>query len=393
MNQPRNKSAYTREEVAQYSREIGFPVLLRPSFVLGGRSMFIAYSEEELDIFLSKGIPISSDRPVLVDQFLEDAFEYDLDAVSDGENVYVGGIMQHIEAAGIHSGDSACVFPPYKSTPKILKEMSDAAVAIAREFQVKGFLNIQFAAKEDTLYILEVNPRASRTVPFLSKTSGVNLIEAAVKLWNGTDLNAQGLVDPVSGVGEGQCQTGWAVKEAVFSFDRFAGLDPVLGPEMKSTGEAIGIGESFGEAFAKVQAAVGCYLPTSGRVFVTVSEKDRQTILPIVKELAEMGFEIAATRGTADFLYRNGIFSEVILKLHQGHPSVVDHMASGRIDMLINTPLGRKSQMQDEEIRTEAVRRKIPYTTTTSAAQAALIGIRYLRDEKANCYPLPEPIA
>ena len=392
LNQPRNMSAYNREEVAQYSREIGFPVLLRPSFVLGGRSMFIAYSEEELDIFLNKGIPISADRPVLVDQFLEDAFEYDLDAVSDGENVYVGGIMQHIEAAGIHSGDSACVFPPYKSTPEILKQMSDAAVAIAREFQVKGFLNIQFAAKDDVLYILEVNPRASRTVPFLSKTSGVNLIEAAVKLWNGTDLKAQGLVDKRTGVGEGRCQTGWAVKEAVFSFDRFAGLDPVLGPEMKSTGEAIGIGESYGEAFAKVQAAVGCYLPTSGRVFVTVSDKDKQTILPIIKELSEMGFEIAATRGTADYLYKNGIFSEVILKLHQGHPSVVDHLASGRIDMLINTPLGRNSQIQDEEIRTEAVRRKIPYTTTTSAAQAALIGIRYLRDEKISSMPLPEPV-
>lgn len=389
LKQPRNKSAYNREEVAQFSREIGFPVLLRPSFVLGGRSMFIAYSEDELDIFLSKGIPISDDRPVLVDQFLEDAFEYDLDAVSDGENVYVGGIMQHIEAAGIHSGDSACVFPPYKSTPEILNEMADAAVSIAREFQVKGFLNIQFAVKDDVLYILEVNPRASRTVPFLSKTSGVNLIQAAVKLWNGTDLMKQGLVDKKSGVGQGYCQTGWAVKEAVFSFDRFSGLDPVLGPEMKSTGEAIGIGESYGEAFAKVQAAVGCYLPIKGRVFVTVTDKDKQTILPIVKDLVEMGFEIAATRGTADFLYKNGIFSEVILKLHQGHPSVVDHMGSGRIDMLINTPLGRSSQIEDEEIRTEAVKRKIPYTTTTSAAKAAVIGIKYLRGETVTSNPLP----
>ena len=389
LSQPRNMSAYTREEVVQYSREIGFPVLLRPSFVLGGRSMFIAYAEEELEVFLSKGIPISADRPVLVDQFLEDAFEYDLDAVSDGENVYVGGIMQHIEAAGIHSGDSACVFPPYKSTPEILKEMADAAVAIAREFQVKGFLNIQFAVKDDVLYILEVNPRASRTVPFLSKTSGVNLIEAAVRLWKGKDLKAQGLVDPETGVGQGYCQTGWAVKEAVFSFDRFSGLDPVLGPEMKSTGEAIGIGESYGEAFAKVQAAVGCYLPTKGRVFVTVSNKDKATVLPIVKDLVDMGFEIAATRGTADFLYKHGIFSEVILKLHQGHPSVVDHMSSGRIDMLINTPLGHSSQVEDEEIRTEAVRRKIPYTTTTSAAAAAVVGIRYLRGETVVSRPLP----
>ena len=290
LRQPDNKSAFNPDEVAQFSQDIGFPVLLRPSFVLGGRSMFIAYSEKELELFLSKGIPISNDRPVLVDQFLEDAFEYDLDAVSDGENIYVGGIMQHIEAAGVHSGDSACVFPPYKSTPDILEEMAQSAASIAREFQIKGFLNIQFAVKDNVLYILEVNPRGSRTVPFLSKASGVNLIDAAVKVWNGQDLKSQGLVDE-SGMGQGRCQTGWAVKEAVFSFDRFAGLDPVLGPEMKSTGEAIGIGKTYGEAFAKVSAAVGSYLPTEGRVFVSINDKDKDTILPIIKDLDEMGIQ------------------------------------------------------------------------------------------------------
>ncbi|OQY34616.1 MAG: carbamoyl phosphate synthase large subunit [Spirochaetaceae bacterium 4572_59] len=388
LTQPNNKSAVNSEEVARFSKDIGFPVLLRPSFVLGGRSMFIAYSEKELEIFLSKGIPISEARPVLVDQFLEDAFEYDLDAVSDGRNVYIGGIMQHIEAAGIHSGDSACVFPPYKSTPEILEEMAQAAASIAREFQLIGFLNIQFAVKDDILYILEVNPRASRTVPFLSKASGVNLIDAVVKVWNGVDLRDQGLVD-ASGMGQGYCQTGWAVKEAVFSFDRFAGLDPVLGPEMKSTGEAIGIGKSYGEAFAKVQAAVGCLLPTEGRVFVSINDKDKETVLPIIKDLSEMGFEISATRGTAGYLYKNGIFSEVILKLHEGHPNVVDHMRSGRIKLLINTPLGRFAQIQDEDIRTEAVRRKVPYTTTTSAAQAAVVGIRYLKNENIEVNPLP----
>jgi carbamoyl-phosphate synthase large subunit len=391
LTQPNNKSAVNPEEVAQFSKDIGFPVLLRPSFVLGGRSMFIAYSEKELEIFLGKGIPISQERPVLVDQFLEDAFEYDLDAVSDGKNIYVGGIMQHIEAAGIHSGDSACVFPPYKSTPEILEEMVNAAASIAREFKVKGFLNIQFAVKDNILYILEVNPRGSRTVPFLSKASGVNLIDAVVNVWNGKDLKEQGLVDE-SGIGQGFCQTGWAVKEAVFSFDRFAGLDPVLGPEMKSTGEAIGIGKSYGEAFAKVQAATGCFLPTKGRVFVSINDKDKETILPIIKDLHEMGFEISATRGTADYLYKQGIFAEVILKLHEGHPNVVDHMRSGRINLLINTPLGRFSQIQDEDIRTEAVRRKVPYTTTTSAAQAAVVGIRYLKDEKVTVEPLPDTI-
>jgi carbamoyl-phosphate synthase large subunit len=388
IRQPRNKSASDKSQLNAFAKEIGFPVLLRPSFVLGGRHMFIAYSEEELELFLGRGIQISKERPVLVDEFLEDAFEYDLDAVSDGENVYIGGIMQHIEAAGIHSGDSACVYPPYKSTPEMLDEMRDAAVAIAREFQIKGFLNIQFAVKDNVLYILEVNPRASRTVPFISKVTGVNLVEAAVRVWTGTDLKKQGLVGK-NGVGIGECITGWAVKEAVFSFDRFAGLDPVLGPEMRSTGEAIGIGDSFEEAFAKAQAAVGSTLPVKGRVFVSIHDRDKKTMLPIIQDFVDMGFTITATRGTADFLFRNNIFSEVVLKIHEGHPNVLDHMKSGRIDILINTPLGQYSQISDTDIRTEAVRRKIPYTTTTSAAQAAARGIRYLKSGEIHVKPLP----
>ncbi|AEJ61685.1 carbamoyl-phosphate synthase, large subunit [Spirochaeta thermophila DSM 6578] len=377
LNQPANRAARTLEEVRAFAEEIGYPVLLRPSFVLGGKSMFIAFSPDELEEFLRRGVEISPERPVLVDQFLEDAFEYDVDAVSDGENVYIGGIMQHIEAAGIHSGDSACVFPPYKSNPEVLTQMKDATVKIARALGVEGFLNIQYAVKDDVLYVLEVNPRASRTVPYLSKASGVNMVKAAVRVWEGEDLKTQGLVGE-DGVGEGRCVVGWAVKEAMFSFDRFRTVDPILGPEMKSTGEVIGIGRTFGEAFAKAQLAAGNTLPTKGRVFVSVHDADKATILPIVKELVELGFEIAATRGTADFLYRHGIFSEVLLKLHEGHPNVVDHMRRGRIHLVINTPLGRFSQRGDEHIRIEALRRKIPYTTTTSAAKAAVEGIKYL---------------
>ena len=388
LRQPANRSAYRRDEVALLAREIGFPVLLRPSFVLGGRSMMIAYTEEELDAFLAKRIPVSPDRPVLVDQFLEDAFEYDLDAVADGENLYIGGILQHIEAAGIHSGDSAAVFPPYKSTPEILQAMREAARTIAREFEIVGFLNIQFAVKDDVLYLIEVNPRASRTVPFLSKASGVDMLSAAVNVWEGRSLAEQGLVGE-DGTGEGRCLTGWAVKEAVFSFDRFSGLDPVLGPEMKSTGEAIGIGATFGEAFAKVQAAVNSHLPDGGRVFVSVNKRDRDTILPVVRELVDLGFEICATRGTANFLWENGVFPEVILKVHEGHPNVVDHMSGGRIQLLINTPSGRYAQIGDEDMRTEAVSRKIPYTTTTSAAAAAVHGIRYLKSGATDVNPLP----
>ena len=304
LKQPKNRMAVDAAEVKHFSAEIGFPVLLRPSFVLGGRSMFIAYSEDELTEFLRQDVPMSPERPVLVDKFLEDAFEYDLDALCDGSNVYIAGIMQHIEAAGVHSGDSACVFPPYKSTDAILDEMKAATAKIAREIQVEGFINIQFAVKDEELYVLEVNPRASRTVPFLSKASGVNLVRAAVRLWQGRDLEAQGLTS--GGSGEGQCISGWAVKEAVFSFDRFAQVDPLLGPEMRSTGEVIGSGASFGEAFAKAQAAVGTRLPVDGRVLVSVNENDRATILPLVRELEGLGFGIAATRGHRRIPLRRG---------------------------------------------------------------------------------------
>lgn len=388
LKQPDNRMASNGEEVIRYSQEIGFPVLLRPSFVLGGKSMFIAYNRKELDEFLKRNIAISYERPVLVDQFLEDAFEYDLDAICDGTNVYVGGILQHIEAAGVHSGDSASVFPPFKSEPHTLDEMVEATVKISREIGVHGFINIQFAVKDGTLYVLEVNPRASRTVPFLSKASGVNLVQAVVKSWLGTSLEEQGLTR--DGVGVGTCITGWAVKEAVFSFDRFIDLDPLLGPEMKSTGEVIGTGESLGESFAKAQAAVGNSLPTGGCVFVSVHDNDKRTILPIVKELAEIGFRIAATRGTAQYLFDHSIFAEVILKIHEGRPNLLDHMRSGRIDLVINTPLGRYSQKGDHDIRIEAVRRKIPYTTTTSAAWAATQGIRYLKRKELQVGPLPE---
>ncbi|WP_319561277.1 carbamoyl-phosphate synthase large subunit [Marispirochaeta sp.] len=386
LRQPENRMAADADEVKLFSREIGFPVLLRPSFVLGGRSMFIAYSEEELEEFLKQDLPMSRERPVLVDQFLEDAFEYDMDALSDGNNVYIAGIMQHIEAAGVHSGDSACVFPPYKSSPQILSEMKDATAKIAREIQVKGFINIQFAVKDDLLYVLEVNPRASRTVPFLSKASGVNLVKAAVRLWQGRDLEKQGLCK--GGSGEGHCITGWAVKEAVFSFDRFALVDPLLGPEMRSTGEVIGTGASFGEAFAKAQAAVGSVLPITGRALVSVHQNDRKTILPIVRELKACGFEIAATRGTADYLFSQDIFAEVVLKIHEGHPNVIDHIKSGRFSLIINTPLGRNSQYGDHDIRIQAVRHKVPYTTTTSAALAAIEGIKYLSGGEVLVRPL-----
>ena len=391
---PINRMASTADGVEKAAEEIGYPVLLRPSYVLGGRSMVIAFNRDELHEFVEKRMVVSPEAPVLVDQFLEDAYEYDIDAICDGESVYVAGIMQHIEAAGIHSGDSACVFPPYKSAPATLRAMTEATARIALEIGVRGLLNIQFAWKGSDLYVLEVNPRASRTVPFISKASGIDLIAAAVGVWQGKTLRDQDLINDgdtgIPGVGLGKCITGWAVKEAMFSFDRFRDVDPLLGPEMRSTGESIGIGADFGEAFAKASLATGTKLPTEGRVFVSVHDSDKSTMLPIVRELHDLGFEIAATRGTADYLFQNGIFAEVVLKVHEGRPNVVDHLQSGRIDLLINTPLGRYTQRDDSLLRIEALRHHVPYTTTSSAAEAAVLGIRYLRRREYTPRRLPE---
>ncbi|MBR2281019.1 MAG: carbamoyl-phosphate synthase large subunit, partial [Spirochaetales bacterium] len=391
LRQPRNHMAGTPGEVFQCSHDIGFPVLLRPSFVLGGRSMFIAYDDAGLAEFFEKsGVSISPEAPVLVDQFLEDAFEYDLDAVSDGEHVYVGGILQHIEAAGIHSGDSASVFPPYKSKPEILEQMRQWTLRLAREIPVRGMMNIQFAEKDGLLYIIEVNPRASRTVPFISKSSGLDMIDAAVKVWNGINLQKQGLVKSNQDIAEGHCITGWAIKESVFSFDRFVNVDPQLGPEMRSTGEVVGMGRSFGEAYAKSQDAAGNELPTHGKVVISVNRKDRKTIVPIAKALQDMGFEIAATRGTARDLYEDGVLADVVLKVHDGHPNIADMIRAHRVDLVINTPMGFHSRRSDDEIRSEAMRAKVPYTTTTSAASAAVEAIRYLRRQEHGVRELPD---
>ena len=390
LRQPQNRSASSVEEIKAKAEEIGYPVLLRPSFVLGGRAMFIAYDESGLEEFIAKPeVAISAESPVLVDQFLEDAFEYDLDAVSDGKSVYIGGILQHIEAAGIHSGDSAAVFPPYKSKPEILQEMRQWCLKLARTLNVQGLMNIQFAEKDGKLYIIEVNPRGSRTVPFISKSSGVDLVEAAVRVWLGEDLVKQGLVKKEGTWAEGKCIMGWAIKEAVFSFDRFQHVDPALGPEMKSTGEVVGYGRSFGEAYAKSQAAAGNRLPTSGRVIISVNDRDRKTIAPIAKALEELGFTVLATKGTARDLFSEGLLADVVLKVQDGHPNIVDYIRARKADLIINTPMGFHSRKSDDDIRTETVRAHIPYTTTTSAARAAVEGIKYLQENRCVVRELP----
>ncbi|MDX9808854.1 MAG: carbamoyl-phosphate synthase large subunit [Sphaerochaetaceae bacterium] len=391
LQQSKNYSALSLDDVFSGADFVGYPVLIRPSHVLGGRKMAIAYNESELAAIVSEGIVVSKDSPLLIDHFLEDAFEYDLDAVSDGSAIYIGGILQHIEAAGIHSGDSAAVFPPYKSNPEILEQMRQAALALARALSVKGFINIQFAVKDNQLYVIEANPRASRTVPFISKTSNRDLVDIAVRVWLGQTLVDQHIVAQGQSIAEGYCTTGWAIKEAVFSFDRFANIDVQLGPEMRSTGEVVGIGESFGEAFAKSQISAGNELPQGGRVCISVNKRDRQTIIPIAKALSEMGFELAATRGTARDLFEAGLLCETVLKVHEGHPNIVDHMRSRRFSLIINTPMGMYAKQSDDDIRTMAMRLNIPYTTTTSAAAAAVDAIRYLKGTRRSVHKLQQP--
>lgn len=390
LRQSENRTATAIEQVPSLAAEVGYPVLLRPSHVLGGRNMAIVYNEEELAEYVQEHVVVHEGAPLLVDHFLENASEYDLDAVSDGKSLYIGGILQHIEAAGIHSGDSAAVFPPYTTDAHMLDAMRQAALSIARRLKVEGFMNIQFAVQDGRLYVIEVNPRASRTIPFLSKTSGIDLVDVAVRIWEKEDLTAQRLVPYEGGIGEGKCVVGWAVKEAVFSFDRFTDIDPQLGPEMRSTGEVIGIGSTFGEAFAKSQIAAQNQLPVSGRVFISVSKRDRKAVVPIAKKLERMGFALAATRGTARDLFNEGIVCETVLKVDEGHPNLIDHLFHHRIDLVINTPSGRRSRACDDDLRTVAMRLHIPYTTTISAAHAAVEAIQYLRSFTVHVAPLGE---
>jgi carbamoyl-phosphate synthase large subunit len=368
LRQPANGTATTPSQALAIANGIGYPVLVRPSYVLGGRKMAILYDEGGLRTYLESVIDVSDGNPVLIDEFLEDAFEYDIDAISDGKQVIIGGVMEHIEEAGVHSGDSACSLPPVKSKPGWIDEMKRQTRLIAKILNVVGLINIQFAVKDDLVYILEVNPRASRTVPFVSKATSLPLARIATAVIMGKSLEELGFsedveVDYVS------------VKAPVMPFDRFPGTDPLLGPEMRSTGEVMGTGASFGEAFYKAQLAADMPLPVRGTVFISVHDRDKPTILPVARELSRLGIKIAATQGTASFLWESGIWADVIQKLDEGHPNVLDYLENAKVDLLINTPFGKESQRDDYRIRLNAIQHGVPYTTTTSAAQAAVDGI------------------
>ena len=372
LNQPQNDIATTLEDAEIKAKAIGFPVIVRPSYVLGGRAMKIVYNEESLHDFASYAMQASPEHPVLIDKFLEDAIEIDVDAVADGEECIIAGIMEHIEEAGIHSGDSACVIPPYTLGDEIIENIKESTRSLARELQVIGLMNIQYAVKNEVLYVLEVNPRASRTVPFVSKATGVAWAKIAAKVMAGKKLSELGI--------RKERETSHvSVKESVFPFKRFPGVDPVLGPEMKSTGEVMGIDSNFGRAYVKSQIAAGQILPEKGRVFVSVRNKDRRSIIFIAKKLADLGFALLATTGTSKVLANNGLEVKNVLKIGEGRPNIADLIKNGEIDLIINTPSGKKSHSDQLSLRSLAVMYNVPYITTISGASAAVNGIEFLQ--------------
>jgi len=363
LKQPANGIAMTVDEALSVATQIGYPVVVRPSYVLGGRAMQIVYDEDDLKTYFRDEVQTAPEHPILIDKFLENTIEVDVDALSDGEDVYVAGVMEHIEEAGIHSGDSACAIPPITLPTSITEEIERQAVALAKELNVIGLMNIQFAVKDGVIYILEVNPRASRTAPFVSKATGVPLPKLATKVMLGAKLKD---LDPWGMRKSGHV----SVKESVFPFNRFPGVDVLLGPEMRSTGEVMGIDTNFGLAFLKAQLASGQKLPTSGRVFISVNDRDKEGIVDVAQSLCKLGFQLLATSGTADFLASHGVAAEKVFKVYEGRPHVVDRIKNGEVDLVINTASGGKTVNDSSVIRQNTLLYNVPYTTTVAGARA-----------------------
>ncbi|MFN9795065.1 MAG: carbamoyl-phosphate synthase large subunit [Gemmatimonas sp.] len=375
IEQPANGTATSVEEAVTIAQTIGFPVLVRPSYVLGGRAMEIVHDEPSLRDYFERAARVSEERPVLVDRFLEDAFEADVDALSDGEHVVIGAVMEHIESAGIHSGDSACILPPYLIPPAAVEQMKAHTMAFARRLGVVGLINVQYAYKDGQVYVIEVNPRASRTAPFVSKAIGVSLPSVAARLMLGETLAEIGFTQEI-------VPPYISVKEAVFPFNKFREFDPVLSPEMRSTGEVMVIDEDFGTAFLKSQIAADNALPSEGAVFFTVNDGDKPTAATLAQRFHALGFSVCATSGTAAFFRAQGVPVTAVLKVHEGRPHGVDLILNGEIQLLVNTPLGKHAQVDDEKLRQAAIANRVPYTTTLTAANAAVeaIAARRLRE-------------
>jgi carbamoyl-phosphate synthase large subunit len=381
--QPEHGTAMSIEDAREVASRIGYPVLVRPSYVLGGRAMAIIYDERALEKYVGSAVEISPEHPVLVDQFLEDAFEYDVDALSDGNDVVIAGIMQHIEEAGIHSGDSTAVLPPIQVEERHLAEIRDCTRQLGQALSVVGLMNIQFAMVGDCVYVLEVNPRASRTVPFVSKATGVPLAKVGAQLMIGKTLSELGITQDLE---VDSC----FVKSPVFPFSKFPGVDTILGPEMKSTGEVMGAAEDFGYAYAKASISAGVDLPLGGVVFISVNERDKRSIVQIANEFSELGFRIVATRGTVDTLERAGLDVEMVYKVNEGRPNLVDLVKSDKVDLIVNTPLGRESFFDEKAIRRVATQYQTPCITTLSAAKAAVRAVRALQRREYKVTSLQE---
>jgi len=383
LRQPPNRTARTESEAIAMAQEIGYPLVVRPSYVLGGRAMEIVHEQRDLERYMREAVKVSNDSPVLLDRFLNDAIEVDVDCLSDGERVFIGGVMEHIEQAGVHSGDSACSLPPYSLSAPLVAELKRQTELMARALKVVGLMNVQFAIQRDagqaaagadgTVYVLEVNPRASRTVPYVSKATGLQLAKIAARCMVGRTLAQQGIGAEVT-------PEYYSVKEAVFPFVKFPGVDTILGPEMKSTGEVMGVGHSFGEAFVKSQMAAGVKLPTSGTVFVSVKNADKPKIVPMARELHALGFSLVATKGTAAALAAAGIPVAPVAKVQEGRPHIVDMLKNGEIALVINTVEERRGAITDSRsIRTTALAQRVTYYTTIAGARAAVEGLRHLQ--------------
>jgi carbamoyl-phosphate synthase large subunit len=373
--QPASGTAVSREEAREVAERVGYPVVVRPSYVLGGRGMAIVFDAGALDRYMTGAVDVSHDRPVLIDRFLEDAFEFDVDAVADSTGaVVIGGIMEHIEEAGIHSGDSSCVVPPFMVAERHLGTIREYTRRIARALKVVGLMNVQYAIKDDMVYVLEVNPRSSRTVPYISKATGVPIARIAARVAAGRSLAELGVVNDLEAAGV-------FVKSPVFPFVRFPGVDTILGPEMKSTGEVMGGADNFGAAFGKAMMGAGQQLPKDGCVFISVNNSDKPTVVPIARDLAALGFAITASRGTAAFLRAHGIDVEVIYKVNEGRPNIADQIVNGKIDLVVNTPLGRDSFFDDRAVRRAATMAQVPCITTLTGASAAVSAIKALRSQ------------
>jgi len=384
--QPEGNTARSVEAAVQVARRIGYPLMVRPSFVLGGRGMEIVYDEKMLLDYAQAAVEVSPEYPMLIDKFLEHATETEVDAIADGEEVYIGAVMEHIELAGIHSGDSACVIPPRTISAQNLAEIEEYTRRIATAFKVVGLMNIQYAIANETVYILEANPRASRTVPLVSKVTGVPIAKVATKVMLGKKLK-----DLLPSLERADKRVPYyGVKEAVFPFDKFPDVDPVLGPEMKSTGEVLGLGPSFGLAFYKAEEAAGMKLPTEGTVLISVADSDKDEILGVAERLVKLGFSIRATAGTREFLEEHGITAEPAIKLHEGRPDVTDDIRNRLVQLVINTPVGGRGKHDDSYIRQAAIQYKVPYITTTAAARATVAGIETVKSGRAGVKALQD---